>query len=401
MSIVIKRISVFVLYSLIIIIGIEAICLDLIKIDKKYETVVMMDKEKNILETLNHMTLEEKIGQLLVVTNNSNSFDEETKNLFEQIKPGGFILLEPNFSTYDNTKNFIKELKSHSRIPLIVSIDQEGGLVQRLKYLKDIKPIDIPPMYDLGSTNNPDLAYQVGKVLAEEVRTLGINVVYAPDIDVYSNPNNTVIGDRSFNSDPYIVSKMANALAKGLENNGVIATYKHFPGHGDTIIDSHYDLPLIEKDYNSLLNLELIPFKEAIKNNAKIIMVGHLALPNITGNNEPASLSKKMIDILRNDLNYNGLIITDALNMGALTKYYSNDTICSLVINAGNDLVLMPNNISACVNDIKNHVSEKRINESVLKILKFKYKYLRKNRTLNKEYLNSIKHQEIINKVRT
>lgn len=400
MSTVIKKYYSLILYSLILILGIEILCLDSFKIKENYEVMVTINKEADILNVLNNMPLEEKIGQLLVISNNSNSFDENTKELLEKIKPGGFIMMGPNFSSYEDTKNYIKELKKHSKIPLIVSVDQEGGIVARLKYLTDTQPTNVPPMYDLGNTNNPDLAYQVGKVLAEDVRALGINVVYAPVIDVYSNPDNTVIGNRSFSNNPYMVSKMANALAKGLENNGVIATYKHFPGHGDTIIDSHDDLPLIEKTYNELQNLELIPFKKAIKNNAKIIMIGHLALPNVTGDNVPASLSKKVIDILKNDLNYQGLIITDALNMGALTKYYSDSNICSLALNAGNDLLLMPNDIIVCVNDIKNNVSEDRINESVLKILKFKYKYLRKDNSLERKYLNSKKHQKIIEKIK-
>lgn len=400
MSIIVKKYYLIILYSLIIILGIEVLCLNSFKPKENYERSIMINMEDDISHILNNMSLEEKIGQLLIITNNSNVFDEETKNLLEQVKPGGFILMEPNFSNYDNTKKYINSLKKYSKIPLIISIDEEGGIVQRLKYLKDLQPINIPSMYNLGSTNDKNLAYQVGQVIAEEVRTLGINVVYAPVVDVYSNPDNTVIGDRSFSNNPYLVSKMANALAQGLENNEVIATYKHFPGHGDTIIDSHDDLPLIDKDYQSLLNLELIPFKEAIKNKAKIIMIGHLALPNITGDNTPASLSKKIIDILKNKLDYQGLIITDALNMGALTKYYDDSTICSIAINAGNDLLLMPNNIDICINDIKNNVSEDRINESVLKILKFKYKYLRKDNSLEKKYLNSKKHQKIIEKIK-
>lgn len=368
--------------------------------NKKEELIVNIDSEEAIQNLISNMTIEEKIAQMFVVYYNANSFNDDVKSFVEQVKPGGFILFESNISTYDNTKKYIKELKEYSKIPLIISIDEEGGLVQRLKYLKDVDVIDIPPMYDLGKTNDPSLAYDVGKVIAEEVRTIGVNVVYAPVVDVYSNPNNTVIGDRSLGSDPNQVSKMANAIAKGLEDNGVIATYKHFPGHGDTIIDSHVDLPIIDKDYNSLMNLELIPFKEAIKNDAKIIMVGHLALPSVTGDNTPATLSKKIIDILKNDLNYKGLIITDALDMGALTNYYDQNEMCVQAINAGADILLIPNDVIGAINLIKERVSEERINESALKILRFKYKYLVNDNTLDKAYLNSTKHQEIINKIK-
>lgn len=394
-----KRIVLIVLYSLIIILGLEFWYMNSLDTEGKYELVIASD-ESSILTTVEHMTLDEKIGQLIIAYYNSDTYNEEIKCLVEDKKLSGFIISKGNITTYDNTKNYINELQNHSKIPLIISIDEEGGIVQRLKYLTDTQPIDIPPMLDLGSTNDKELAYQVGQVIAEEVRTIGVNVVYAPVVDVYSNPDNTVIGDRSFASDPNQVVKMANALAQGIESNGVIATYKHFPGHGDTIIDSHEDLPLIEKNYDELKKLELIPFKEAIKNNAKIIMIGHLALPNITGDNTPASLSKKIIDILKKDLGYQGLVITDALDMGALTKYYDDGSICSLAINAGNDLLLMPNNIDSCINDIKNNVSEERINESVIRILRFKYKYLKKDNSLDRSYLNNEKHQKIISRIK-
>lgn len=394
-----KRLVLIALYSLIVILVLEIWCMNCWDTKEKYELVVAND-EDGILTTVKHMSLDEKIGQLIIAYYDSDVYDEQVKELVENKKLGGFIISKGNITTYDKTKNYIDELQKHSKIPLIISIDEEGGVVQRLKYLTDTRPIDIPPMLDLGNTNDKKLAYQVGQVIAEEVRTIGVNVVYAPVIDVYSNPDNTVIGDRSFANYPDRVVNMANALAKGLENNGVIATYKHFPGHGDTIIDSHEDLPLIEKSYDDLKKLELIPFAEAIKNNAKIIMIGHLALPNVTGNNAPASLSKKIIDILKHDLGYQGLVITDALDMGALTKYYDESSICSLAINAGNDLLLMPSDINSCIDDVKSNVSEERINESVVKILRFKYKYLRKNNSLDRSYLNSEKHQKIINRIK-
>ena len=192
---------------------------------------------------------------------------------------------------------------------------------------------------------------------------------------------------------------MCTSLGKGLEDNGIIATYKHFPGHGDTATDSHTSLPVINKTYEELLNNELIPFKKAIENNAKIIMIGHISFPSLTGNNTPASLSKEVItNLLKNKLGYDGLVITDALNMGALTNNYTDEEIYVKAVAAGVDLLLMPSDAKEAVEAIKNNISEERIDESVKKILLFKYTYLKDN-VLDESYLNSKAHQDIINKI--
>jgi beta-N-acetylhexosaminidase len=193
---------------------------------------------------------------------------------------------------------------------------------------------------------------------------------------------------------------MAISLAKGLEDNNVIATYKHFPGHGDTDVDSHIDLPVSNKTLQELENEELIPFKSAIENNAKIIMIGHIALPEITGDDTPASLSKVIItDILKNQMGYKGLVITDALNMSALTKNYSYEEIYIKAIDAGVDLLLMPNSSKEAVEYIKNSVSEERIDESVRKILTFKYTYLTGVNNLDITYLGGEEHKQIIDQI--
>ena len=354
--------------------------------------------EDQVKEKMKNMTIDQKIAQMLVVYYNNDVVDDSLKETLKEYNLGGFILMKDNITTFDNTKKFVDDLQANSDIPMIISIDQEGGKVQRLNLLEDIKPTNIPSMYDLGQTNDKELAYQVGKVVAEELRTIGVNVVYAPVLDIYSNKENEVIGNRSFGTNPDEVSDMALSLARGLEENGVIATYKHFPGHGDTSVDSHYDLPVINKSYDELKRFELIPFKKAIDNNAKIIMIGHLNMISI--DNEPSSLSKKIItDILYNDYGYKGLVITDALNMGALTKNYTDEEIYTKTINAGTDLLLMPNGSKQTIEYIKKNVSEERINKSVEKILRFKYTYLTNYETLDKSYLNSKEHQDVIEKI--
>lgn len=369
--------------------------------------IILYNNYKNInsvaieVETLmENMTIEEKISQMLILNYDGNFVDGALIETLNEKTPGGFIITKENITTFDKTKKFIDDLKSNSKIPLIISVDQEGGRVQRLQYLSDVNPTDIPYMYYLGKTNDIDLSYEVGKVMAYEMRTLGINVVYAPVLDVYSNYKNTVIGMRSFGSSSELVSEMAISLAKGLEDNGIIATYKHFPGHGDTAVDSHYNLPIINKTKEELSKLELIPFKNAISNNAKIIMVGHIAFPDITGNNIPASLSKTIVtDLLKKELGYDGLVITDALNMKAVTKNYSEEEIHVKAIQAGCDLLLMSSGSSEIIEYIKNNISEDRIDESVKKILLFKYKYLSLDNSLDKSYLGDISYKQVIDKI--
>lgn len=372
-------------------------CFLMFQKEKDFEKMTVDEK---VEYRMKHMTLDEKIAQMLVVYYTSDTVDSNLESILQEVKPGGFILMKENITTYDQTKKFVDDVTKDSEIPMIISIDQEGGTVQRLKGISDVEVTNIPDMYDLGATGNLNLAYQVGKVMAEELRTIGVNVVYAPVLDVYSNELNTVIGKRSFSSDPQVVTDMASELAKGLEENGVIATYKHFPGHGDTEVDSHVDLPVVQKTYDELLNLELIPFQNAISSGAKMMMIGHIAVPEITGDNTPASLSKAIVtDTLKGKLGYQGLVITDALNMGALTKNYSKEEIYTQAIDAGVDLILMPSGSKQAIEFIRKNISEERINESVEKILKFKYTYLDQDHGLDKYYLGSSEHQAVIQQI--
>ena len=367
------------------------------------------DSEKTkVDEVLENMTLDEKIGQMMIIYYRAASMDSTLKSALETVQPGGFILFAENMSSYDGTLKLIKEIKASSKIPMFMSIDEEGGKVQRLLKLQGKEVSNVPSMYDVGLKNDTELTYQVGKLLAEELKVFGINMDFAPVIDVYSNPDNKVIGTRSFGTTAELVSTHGQKLAAGLLDNGVIPVYKHFPGHGNTATDSHYDLPLVNKTKEELMNLDLIPFIDAIKNDAKLIMVGHLAVPSLTGDNTPASLSKSMItDFLKNELDYKGLVITDALDMGALTNYYSDDEICGKAVEAGVDILLMPKSSKKCLKSVQDAVkngtvTEEQINESVRKILELKYEYIEKDydNYLDVSYLNSKEHQEIINRIK-
>ena len=353
---------------------------------------------------IDEMSLEEKIGQLLIISYRKDDIKEKLPTILEEVKPGGFILFSENITTYDDTINLIKSIKNSNDIPLFIGIDEEGGNVQRLKNLKDYKTSDIPYMSYVKTIND---AYNLGKVIAEELRVFGINLDFAPVIDCnWDNPK-SVIGKRAFEGDYTTVAKLGVSLAKGLKNNKVIPTYKHFPNHGATATDSHQDLPVINKTEEELLNNDLIPYQEAIKNNADMIMISHLALPKITKDYTPASLSYEIItNLLKKKLGFKGLVVTDALNMQALTKNYSEKEILIKAINAGADLLLMPEDPVNAVKIIKEAVnggliSEERINESVEKILSLKDSTIKNNYNeyLDVSYLNSSEHQDIINSI--
>lgn len=354
--------------------------------------------EEKIEKEINNMALDEKIGQMLIISISGTKLTDSTKRELNTYHPGGVILFANNLNSITNTRNFINSLQKNSKIPLFISVDQEGGQVQRLKNIKGIT--NIPAMSKVGKLNNMDSTYKLGVAMGEELKALGFNMDFAPVIDVSFN-NKSFIGNRSFGSDPYIVANLGVEIAKGLESNNIIPVYKHFPGHGGTITDSHYSLPILNKTKDDLYKYDLIPFQTAIKNDAKVIMIGHLAVPNID-NNIPASLSKEIItNLLKNELGYNGLVITDALNMGALSKNYNEKQIYEMAINAGVDILLMPNSSKSAIKYIKQSISENKIlisqiDESVKKILTLKYNNL-DNTMLSTSYIGNKEHLEIAN----
>ena len=360
-----------------------------------------LDQEKIILDNL---SLEEKIAQMLIIYHPSNEYDEKIKSIIKELKPGGFILMNNNISTYDKTLNLVTSMQNDSEIPMIIAIDQEGGSVQRLKSISDVEVTDIPYMYYLGQTNNKDLAYSVGKIMARQLRTIGVNLTFAPVMDVYTNVNNTVIGKRSFGSDVETVYNMATSLKKGIEDNGINTCIKHFPEHGATETDSHISLPIVNKTIEELETSDLIPFTKSIKN-TNMIMIGHIALPNITRDNTPSSISKEIItSLLKEKYNYQGLVVTDALNMKALTNNYTYKQIYIMAINAGVDLLLMPNDPQKAIDYIKEaiinkEIDETTINESVYKILKYKNNNI-KNNYLDKSYLNKKEYENILRQIK-
>ncbi|MDQ3021225.1 MAG: glycoside hydrolase family 3 protein [Bacteroidota bacterium] len=323
------------------------------------------------------MSLREKIAQMIVSNSDGYSLDESSdefqrlRNLIVNEKIGGFIFFKGN-SIQEAV--LINKLQTLSDTPLLISADFERGTKMRL----DDGSL-FPSNMALGATRNPELAYQMGLQIAKECRAIGVHQNYAPVVDVNNNSKNPIINVRSYSEDPDLVSSMADKLIKGLQEGNVIATAKHFPGHGDTDIDSHSDLPVLNFTKDRLDNLELIPFKNAIKNDVMSVMIAHLSLPSLDNEaNVPASLSKSIIEgVLIDELKFNGLVVTDALNMAGVVKHFSTENVALMSVNAGVDLILMPQGESATISAIEQAVvngtiSEERIDASVRKILNAK-----------------------------
>lgn len=342
----------------------------------------------NIINSLvASMTLEEKIGQLFIVAfrkdekgNNLYTMDEHVKNQIEKFKIGGVILFSENISTREQTSNLIKSMQSVSKIPLFISVDEEGGRISRLGNNPEMGVTKLPSAKEIGDTNDPDFAYRLGKKLGSELLSFGFNMNFAPVADVNTNPKNPVIGDRAFSSDPKIAGIMVEQFVKGMQEENISSVLKHFPGHGDASKDSHKGAVVIEHGIERLKGIEFVPFKKGISAGADAIMTAHIILPEIEPDNLPATLSNKILtDLLRKELHYDGLIITDALEMQAIKKHWPCDKASIMAFKAGADILLMPDSLEKAYNAILNaavngDITEDRIDKSVYRILKVKYK---------------------------
>ncbi len=336
-----------------------------------------------IEEKLSSLTLREKCAQMVMpwvlgeyVPDDSIEFARITR-LVKDDKVGGLIFFKGNIL---NEAMLINKMQKLSDIPLLIASDFERGLAMRLT-----DAIEFPYNMAVAATGNPQYAYLMGKDIAVECKAIGVNQNYAPVADINNNPENPIINIRSYSEDKNIVSEFCDAFIKGAEEENILTTAKHFPGHGDTKTDSHQELPLIEGDSAELTDNELYPFKNSIQSGVHCIMIGHLNVPAFdTTKNLPATLSKPIITgLLQNKMGFDGLIATDAMNMNAVTKYYSVGEAAVKAVEAGNDLILMPPDEEIAINAIYNAVksgaiSEDRINYSVRKILAAK-KWLKLN----------------------
>ena len=272
-----------------------------------------------------------------------------------------------------------------SNLPMFLSVDEEGGTVARISGSGKFDVPKIEDMSVIGARGDADEAYETGRTIGAYLQNMGFNVDFAPVADVLTNPENEVVKKRAFGSDPALVISMASAVAKGLEEQGVCPVYKHFPGHGGTSADTHEGYAYVDKTIEELEGLDLMPFQEVINNGAKVIMVAHISLPNVTGNDTPASMSPEIItDLLRTRLQYDGLVVTDALNMGAVTSQYSSAEAAVQTILAGSDLILMPDNFEEAYQGVLHAVEDgtitrERLDESLERILKVKVSMMQDN----------------------
>ena len=337
------------------------------------------------------LSMDERIGQLYIValyTNKDQNHISGVRKLVEQERIGGIILMQDDA---EQEIALVNEFQKKSRVPMLFGMDAEWGLYQRIKTAHKF-----PWAMTLGAIQDNNLVYEIASKIAEDAKKMGIYWNFAPVVDVNTNPKNPIIGNRSFGSDVQNVIAKSLAYAQGLQDNGVLAAIKHFPGHGDTDVDSHLDLPVVIHSLERLNKIELAPFKALMDKKIGGVMIAHLYVPQLEkGKNIPASISYDIVtNLLKNKFRYEGLVITDALNMNAVAKKYPAGELDLRAFKAGNDVLLFSQDVPTGKKLIKEaiqkgEISEKRLEESVKKILKTKYLLgLQNLRPLSSEGIN-------------
>ena len=334
------------------------------------------------------MTLREKVGQLMMpfVLGNFAPEGSETHdrivNIIEEESVGGLIM---SVGSPSEVAVKLNDLQNHSKYPLLVAADLETGAGFRFRGAVHI-PTNIalggattfPSLMAFGATGDPRHAYQLGRITALEARAMGVHVPFAPVLDVNNNPDNPIINIRSFGEDPNAVADLGVALVRGLQDYGAVATGKHFPGHGDTGTDSHLKLPIIQVGRERLDAIELVPFRAAIAAGIQGIMTAHIAVPAISGETIPATVSHRVLTgLLRAEMGFDGIVFTDAMDMAAVTRLFPRGEAAVRAVLAGADVILMPNDVKQAIDAIvlaidEGRLTEGRIDESVRRLLRLK-----------------------------
>lgn len=364
--------------------------------------------ETDVKAIVEGMSVEQKVGQMLMPdfrnwqkqgeskATGFTEMNDEVGSIIQKYHLGGVILFAENVVGTEQTVRLIDGLQNASpELPLFITIDQEGGIVTRLQ-----TGTNLPGNMALGATRSEKYAYQTGEIIGEELSSLGVNVNFGPSLDVNNNPDNPVIGVRSYSSNPELVSKLGIQTIKGLQRTNIAATAKHFPGHGDTATDSHYGLPLVTHDKDRLQAVELLPFQNAIDEGVDMIMTAHVQFPAFDDTTYiskkdgqeilvPATLSKKVLTgLLREDMGFEGVIVTDALNMKAISDNFGQEEAVVLALKSGVDIALMPaqvnslemeKNLASVYNAVLEAIESgdlpmEQVNASVERILKLKEK---------------------------
>ncbi|HEY4389941.1 MAG TPA: beta-N-acetylhexosaminidase [Paenibacillus sp.] len=331
---------------------------------------------------LDSLSTAEKIGQLFIVGMDGTTSNDSIRELLQQQHVGGVIFYKNNIENTKQALSLFNQLKQENRdnpVPLFLSVDEEGGRVSRMP----VEYTKLPAAAKIGAGGDAKAAEELGDIIGTELAGFGLNLDFAPVLDVNSNPDNPVIGDRSYSSSAQAVSEMGLAEMKGLIGQGVIPVVKHFPGHGDTSVDSHLGLPVVEHEMERLRKLELVPFQAAIEADADVVMVAHLLIPHLDPDH-PASFSKAVIqELLRDELGFDGVVISDDMTMGAISEHYTIEDAAIQFVLAGGNILLIGHEFEkekAAIQAITDAVEQGTIpmdvlNDRVYKVLELKEKY--------------------------
>ena len=349
--------------------------------------VVVISPEEKFEQTLDEMIaeipLEDKVAGLFIVTpeaitgvNTAVMAGDGTRKALEKYAVGGLIYFKKNIESAEQIREMLTNTQAFAQYPLFLAVDEEGGKVARLSDAGIYE--NVGSASEIGATGDTNNAYRAGVTIGSNLSALGFNVDFAPVADV-ANVSGSVMKERSYGSDAATVAGFVTAMMQGLEENGVTGCMKHFPGIGCTTDDTHNGLAFSDRTEEQFKSEELAVFQAGIDAGAGMIMVGHMSVPNLTGNNDPCIFSEKLItDILRREMGYDGVIITDALNMGAIANYYGADEAAIMALRAGCDMLLMPESFEKAYGSVLQAVldgtiSEERIDDSLKRIYRIKY----------------------------
>ena len=340
-------------------------------------------------ELIEKMTVEQKVAQLFFVLPDSLSqvsqttqVGELTASAFRQYPVGGIVYMENQILSEEQLTDMNQEFCRLSQeilgVDPFLAVDEEGGSVTRIAGNPAFPVTDVGDMADVGSTRDPNQAYQVGVTLGTYLHQYGFNLDFAPVADVLTNPSNTVVSRRSFGSEPELVADMVAAEVRGLGENSIRSALKHFPGHGATAEDSHEGFAYANRSLEQLRSCELLPFQAGIDAGADFVMVGHLCYPQIDESGEPASISSWAVtQLLKEEMGFTGVAITDAMNMGAIANHYSSAEAAVRAVQAGIDMILMPADFISAYNGVleavnNGSISQERLNDALTRILTVK-----------------------------
>lgn len=335
------------------------------------------------------MSLEEKAAQLFIITPEAltggsavTQAGDATRDALGRYPVGGLIFFEGNLQSEQQISEMLKKQQAYSMerigLPLFLSVDEEGGQVTRIASAPGINVEAFPDISEIGASQDVGQAFRLGDTVGGYLSRMGFNLDFAPVADVLTNPGNTVVKRRSFGSDPQMVAEMVKGNLEGLKQRQVYGCVKHFPGHGATLGDTHQGYSYTDKSWEELRQTDLIPFQESISWGIDFVMVGHISLPQVTGDDIPASLSPYVIEeLLRKEMGYGGIVLTDALNMKAVADQYTSSQAAVGAILAGNDMILMPLDFQSAYQGVLDAIeagtiTQERLDKSLERILKVK-----------------------------